>query len=385
MLELTGHIKGKSYNEDLVSADDLIDIFDITLPKKTDVIRYSLVKSSGTIRMNRADGKETYAGAHLLTTFINGFYNGESVQLRYYNSKIPQGVGNPVKYVPRKIEFTGKSQAFSLSRQKEQAVFTYMFKWCEQSPLREPHSEKVYTLRDLSKENAKNLIQQELLQEVRMAILAMSDETAIDIGRGFRTGNIYIEDAYLGDGASAKVALLEQADRFLPEVHAAIHSQKVMIRGGIETAIKNGTIIPKEGKSGASMWHYSSMFAGGEQICQVLPGHNPKETLATYMMQGDNWLKHQQKMASDDTFVASQKALENEVNLDSPASIVALALTKEVIALHPTNDKVYIVLESGHLEDKALLNIKNRDEWKDELATRATAPILGRIKKRLNL
>jgi len=386
MLEVTGILNGQSVKNKIISATELMEALKVRLPANQDIIRFNLnTKSNTVITLNKADGKERYANSFLLTTYINGFYEGQNIQIRYYTSKIDRGGDRPPRYTPEKLTFQGKSQSLSVQTDLEKIVFMYLFPLCSDSPIRDPkYHEVVYSLYDVAKHTDEKWQREELFQEVRSLILNLPDVSAVNIARGIKIGKKKIPVDMQAGARSAKIAMLEMAKDHPGEMHRALTSMDVQVIGAVTEAIEKG-FVKQDRKGNVLNWHYGDLL-GGEKITSLKVGENPKQALIDHLMNREAWINFQQVIHSAvGVDSSSQKEEVTEVKaVDPDLADILQAIEERMVTIHPSEDKIYIMEASGHLQDRALLAVDNRETWKEELIDRSNKIILGRIRKRLN-
>lgn len=386
MLEVTGTLNGRVLEEAIISADELIEAFNLDFPYDSPAVTFKINKDNhNVVTTNRADNRPRSANKWNLTPFISGFYNGANVQIRYYQSKIPQGLGKKARYTPNRVEFAGKSRSVNLATKKEEAVFMMLFPLCGQSPLRDPRRHGiVYNVADPGKAAQVEFSKESANYELQGKIFALTDEMASMIALGYKAGGRSIPQDTAINPVSARVALLNLAKADPKSVYEALASQPTLIAGTVVHAAANHLIELKNTHTGKRAWHYSTAL-GGDMITEVPAKGNPKDHLAKYLLNRQAWINFQQVTA-----IAKPGSLETQIeeqrkSSDSEEETLAReAIESRIVALHPTEDKIYILEPGGHFQDRALLVIKgSRDNWREELISRTNKIITGRLKARM--
>ncbi len=397
MLEVTGTLKGKVYKEDILTADQLAeafgvaDIFEERAPTtglfETRTLTFKLnTENPNVVKRNRADGKLRYPTAYQLTTFINGFFEGANLQIRYYRSKVNGGPNLRPRYSPARLRMNGKAKPINLARDKEEALFWLLFPHCKDSPLHDPKRHiAAYVLEDKEKMAQAKFQRESLELQLRSSIMQLPDDLAIQIALGIQVGRRTIPQDEAQSAVSAKVALIELAKMNPQAVRDAMSSKGTMIDGAIVLAKRRGLIHIAPGDNQKNAWYYSDSL-GGERIIGLPAKGNPNKELAKYLSSREAWINFQEITGITETEAKISEAPpveEAAEEVSEEAAIIQEGLANRCIVLHPTEDKIYIMEPSGHFQDRALLVVKDRKTWKEELLNRANRAIAGRVKKRL--
>ena len=156
-----------------------------------------------------------------------------------------------------------------------------------------------------------------------------------------------------------------------------------MVDGAIVLAKKRGLIRVAPGENQKNAWYYADSL-GGERIIGLPAKGNANKELAKYLSSREAWMNFQEMTGLSVNESGDEIAqVDNVPELNEDAQVIQEGIEGRCVVLHPTEDKVYIMETTGHLQDRALLVIKDRKTWKEELLTRANKMIAGRVKKRL--
>ena len=384
MLEVTGTLKGKVYKEEILTADQLAEAFNLNFFEKDKATFKLNTENTNIVKRNRADGKLRYPNSYQLTTFINGFFEGANLQIRYYRSKVNNGPNLAPRYTPTRLRMNGKAKPLNFSKDKEEALFWLLFPHCKDSPLHDPRRHiAAYVVEDLEK-TAQVKFQKETLDlQLRSSIMRLSDDLAVQIALGIKVGRRSIPAEEAGHPVSAKVALIELAKIDPSAVQAAMSSKSTMVDGAIVLAKKRGLIRVAPGENQKNAWYYADSL-GGERIIGLPAKGNANKELANYLSSREAWMNFQEMTGLSVNESGDEVAqVDNVPELNEDAQVIQEGIEGRCVVLHPTEDKVYIMETTGHLQDRALLVIKDRKTWKEELLTRANKMIAGRVKKRL--
>lgn len=387
MLEVTGTLKGKVYHEEILTADQLAELFGLTetLQRREGITFKLNVDNPNVVKRNRADGKMRFPNSYQLTTFINGFFEGANLQIRYYRSKVNNGPNLRPRYSPTRLRMNGKAKAINFRRDKEEALFWLLFPHCKDSPLHDPKRHlAAYVMEDIEKTAALRLNRESLDLKLRTAIMELEDDMAVQIALGIKVGRRSIPPQEAEHPVSAKVALIELSKLDPNAMRDALASKSTMIDGAVVLAKKRGLILIAPGDNQKNAWYYADSL-GGERIIGLPANGNPNKELAKYLSTREAWINFQEITGLKEGVKETEAqviATEN-VPVDEDAAVIQQGLDERCVVLHPTEDKVYIMEPTGHLQDRALLVIKDRKTWKEELLSRANKMIAGRVKKRL--
>lgn len=388
MLEVTGTLNGKVYKEEILTADQLAKEFGLDFFNDKERITFKLNEDNpNVVKKNRADGKMRYPNSYQLTTFINGYFNGANLQIRYYRSKVNRGPNLMPRYSPTRLRMNGKAKPLNLKKDKEEALFWLLFPTCKNSPLHDPRSHTAaYVMQDIAASAQAKFHRESLELKLRTSIMKLPDDLAVQIALGIKIGRLSIPMEEAENPISAKVALIEMSKKNPEGVRDAMASKSTMVDGAIIIAKRKGLIKIAPGANSKNAWYYADSL-GGEEILRLPAKGNPNKELGKYLANREAWINFQEITGiKPDSGVMSETPSESaEVTeeMDEDAQVIQEGILNRCIVLHPTEDKVYIMEPSGHLQDRALLVIKDRKTWKEELLSRANKMIAGRVRKRL--
>ena len=183
MLAITGNLNGKPVEDQIISASDVIKLFNLPISKDAEKIVFELdKKSKGVIAINPVDGSERFAYRSMLKPIATGTYKNESYTVQYYNTRRQNNKGG-YTYSPNRVDFMGKRHSINTDQDLEKAVFFLLHPWCKDSPLRNRNSISRYKLFSAEKESMLKIQEEERHAKLRDMVLQMDDARGIRIAK----------------------------------------------------------------------------------------------------------------------------------------------------------------------------------------------------------
>ena len=288
-LILNGIVGGNKYEDELVSADKLIDLFKLKdkFTKSKSVIRFDLHQNMTV----KKDGEVFHPQQISILCLTNGTYEGDQFELQYYKTRTRKDMGTKGKadymYAPRKIQFQGNTLAVNTENDKEMAVFLMLHTQCETSPVRKRGSRMVFTLHD---PHAKALEQQKSM----MAALNIYNSIANDnieslrlIAQGMRLGNFTDKSASIVRAALFQKFEEMKAAGKMDEFIEKYESKVSTFQGIVLDAVHRGILmqVPEKGFF-VYKWGVNTNKAG--QLLYTVPkNQTPIESLIEFSI--DNY------------------------------------------------------------------------------------------------
>ena len=139
MLRLDGVIRGKKYEDQLVSGKELVEIFDVKLPNKEHI----------ELRIHPArDIKDRFGQKRMFSSFMieDNFsrrYNGSSVRITMYDRNTGS-LKEPNYIMDNRLFYTPPVVTLHREDDLELLVYLYLHPACEDSPLRTPNESKAW-------------------------------------------------------------------------------------------------------------------------------------------------------------------------------------------------------------------------------------------------
>jgi len=372
MLSVTGTYKGEPVEDKIVPAKELIEYFKLPVdPKKQARVQFELdKKSKGVIAKNLADGKERYSPRGMMKPLINGSYEGDSIEIRYYERKSQRGK-NTV-YSPNRVHFSGKRMGIDTNQNLEQAVFFMLHPWCVDSPVRRRNAIGRYRLYSAEAAGHAKIKEVEKFSRVREMILKATDAQALRVAKALSHKSRLIAKDETNYPSTAKAALLMLAQRKPDAVQGAFGSPEMEVIGTAMQAQDDGLIEMSPNRMGRNAWFYKD---GGE-IVSVPKGKPVFNELVKHLQDPGEFERFVSQVYPGE--VAKQEA--PKVDYDDYAAVLEAGVDEGFVMIHPSEDKVYIMVDN-QFQDRALKVIDDRDNWKQELLENATKAQANRVRK----
>lgn len=288
-LIINGIVGGNKYEDELISADELIDLFKVRdkFKKSNTVMRFDLHKNM-TVKKN---GEVFHPQQIAILCLTSGSFEGNQFELQYYKTRTRKDMGSKGKaeymFSPRKIHFQGNTLAVNQENDKELAVFLLLHNQCETSPIRKKGSRVVFLLHD---PHAKASEQQKKM----MAALNVYNSIANDnieslrlIAQGMRLGNFTDKSA-----AIVRAALFQRFEEMkasgkMEQFIEKYESKVSTFQGIILDAVHRG-ILTQNPEKGFFVYKWGVNTAKAGQVLYTVPkGQTPIEALITFAV--DNY------------------------------------------------------------------------------------------------
>lgn len=304
MFELTGTVKGTTYNQEPMSADQLIDLFDLEIDwnGKKKLMQFELHSSQK--KYDRWNKLVAFQHAKMLRSLITGVHHGNSVNIQYYRRKTVKrenGVNVP-SYTPHHLEYAGNDLAFVLDQaestaDKELMVFFMLSTKCADSPIQGQYPEKYFQINDTVAKAEKEVAEYTRMYEVQSVI--MNPEADIHLLRTKAAG-MGISESTMED-VEVRAALMNRARADIESFWKQYDSVKTSFRGMLTRAIDMGIIIEKSKGAGVFAYGFNA------DISQRDHGNQFQE-LATFVV-GQNGRSELERA------VSANAGLVDEINM----------------------------------------------------------------------
>jgi len=373
MLELNGVFQGEVVENKTVTPDELLKALGIELPEG-EFLEFRIHKSM--TGRNKADGIATRPKSINLNPLMHLDDNkGNSFQLRYYTRRVPDPNNMGMyKYTPTRVGFLkGKSKAINTVTDRDLAVFSYLYKTCDESPFRDPRSHMEYTVHIPGQVAEKDLDGQYAVNAIRNELMSMTDDTKIMvISRGLRMKSVIISVQESSNPSTAKLALLRALNANPVEFIQSWQSDNVLIRGMVDIAIEKGRVVFQRMGSGSA---YAYKWSDGKTIMDIDIKKDPAPLKVFLAEVSKNKALRDSIYAKISSEAVPVKA---GPDLSDPLEVVNIAEEKGLLEIE--DFKVYL-LKDGKLPDKALKTVVDQEDWKREVA--ANSNMVAKIRKLL--
>lgn len=380
MFIVTGTFDGKMYDEDLMTAEDIVKFF--SLPVKINAINHFKVHPDATT-IDRASQKPRAQLTWTVPCLVQGMFNNTSYIIRYYNTRTFNESLKAFRYAPRKIQMKSFTTIYG-PEHFELAVLACLSPLCQNSPFAGRRLQYYWT--DPEVEHAKRVNEERIKIDLRAKILNDPAGLVFQVAKGYshRTANGIrtIPRTELTSENAARVALIRELDLYPLAVAAAYESSDVKLIGAIFHAIDKGQIYSTSKSGNTKSWKWSDDMGGG--LIAETNGESAIHELAEIINSTGNRYGFFDKIhtAQGNKIKETKTSIETQEVMQDPLELVTEAALSGIIAYFPDVSKVFILDEKGRQKGNALRVIKERDNWKREVVE-AGAVALRRIKKEM--
>lgn len=266
MFQLTGTVGGKTYEENDISAKELLGIFSIDENIFSGRVNFKLHKSM--VKKDRLTGAEKFNRKRSYKTTIEGTHKGHSIFVRYYSQKVRKSK-DEISYKPERLYCKGKKFSKDSSRQFEEAVFFYIHPSNAKSPLRRDRQRISYIHFDPKLDAVATLALMATEDEIKREILAMDDYSALRVAKGITVKSQSIQISAYTSAEEAKLSLVKLLQKNPSEFEKSYRSIRTIVVGMVKDAIDRGFVYNKINTQGMHVWYWSGTE---DAICTVQRG-----------------------------------------------------------------------------------------------------------------
>lgn len=395
MIAITGFINNVIEEDKLVSAQDVVKMFDLPF-QIGDKVRFRVLPKH--IKKDRR-GQKRLATRRLLPTLIEGVYKNNQYSIRYYATKVnrpaTQHTGAFTTYLPRNIELSGEVTDFDTVVDSEIAVMLMLHYKCKNGPFFNNQVDAEYEYVDTEAE-AKKALEKELYTQEALDFFKKSKDTEkiMRVAKGFivpGTG-AGVNRSLLDSDVETRMAMIDMAKKFPNQVAAALVDPVVLTRGAIHVAIDDGLIklVHQAGGTGTYKW------SDGTEITKVKSISGALDSLLKYVLSPDIhdvFFSHLNKngVISDIQELGEQlkdagkgEAAEVKVDLTNPVELLKGAIEFKHIILDTSDMKVRYLNDQGEIQKSFPLGLVSTvTDWEEELAEniKSNTQVMGRLRK----
>jgi hypothetical protein len=394
MLLLSGAVKDKMYDQTPVSATELIELFglDVDLEKRSGSVHFTLTDKY--VKPDRLNGGEKYPPGSFLRSLIQGTYEGNDVEIQYYNRKrIKREAGLSYEvFEPHQVRYLGKELLVPISGNKknlERLVFFMLHHKCADSPL-EGSRDKKYKVDDYAIKAKAMVDETELFVEVFGKISDPNvSMTMLRNKLAGMTGGLNVENM---EDVEVKGKLVELIRRdisgFMKKwADASITFEGVLIRAKLMDLIRE-----KPGSGGSVSWYYSPDVSakyfqtGTQHITNSVPGQASMQALKEWFLADTSRIQKLSQIIGD--YDQAVKASDNLTDaLFEPSTVtpgaqveekpfnpaeaevpelVAFGFEYEVLTTYKEADVTKVAFVKSGKPDKELLAVSSAKEYINE-------------------
>jgi hypothetical protein len=375
MLVISGTVKGNTYDEQVISAENLLKLFNIDLPaKRNGEVQFNTVKK----KFNSFIGKPEFSG----------IYEGKQIKVRYFESRI--GSKDNPKYLPTHLpEVAPPAFTLNMQRDSDFVAFMILTPHCEDSPIKNRVAVKRWRLHKPELEASKKVNYSE---KVRQAF-DLIDKTDENVLRRKAKG-MYGRADIIDMGIKEVKALFTDDIMASPESFLnKFLDEKTSITGIVHDAFEHGLFTHlTAGAAVVIKWGHN--IQGGVEIARIPKGTDVKEYMAEYVLKNTSIIHILQEWYNKSDLKKTIAAFDGDAKIQSlineewteetinglkDTQALELAITKEVIAFNYKEKAVnYIVDGSPESKD---YKIKDASNWKDEFLNEYIYPHPNAAKK----
>jgi len=413
-LIINGNINGKSYSDQMVSADEVLEIFKLKeeFARLGKVLRFDLDES----KLKKAGGEILHPQQEAIMCTTNGTINGDNFELIYFKTRTrisspSKGTGVEYNLNPRKILIVGMSHMVNLMDNKEMGVFMYLHQSCVESPVRHIGSRVIYTVHDSERKSKEAFKKNRLIMDVYEELMKGNIMDLRLKAQGLRLGNMTKkEDDIVRMELVAHFEKMKQQgkmNKFIEEFNAPYS----MFTGLVMEAINRAILQQKQGKGRFEYVWGPGTDMEGNVACVVPAGEQPVEALIKYahgnyeyfLSKIDGEIQKDKKREKLGSYLERIKNRMNEPNEITDEEIVEIealsayemgipelivsAVEHDCIEYNRKTKEVYLVAK-GELEEDACFIPKEGEDWKeaftDFLNDDKNSDLLKTIRQKLN-
>lgn len=296
-----------------------------------------------------------------MNTLILGQYNGMSVSLQYYSSKVPitdnrNNIGE--RYLPGAVPF--KEGRIFPTDEMDKLVFLLLHPWNEDSPINGNTREKYFRIRNRVKESQAKMGLYEKISSIRSEILEMSrNPSKMPLLRRKAKGilvkgqRIAIPD-YASD-AEVAVTLIEKLEEWKTDFIAAWTAPESDIRGMVQVAIDRGVInLNRVGDMTGAFWGSS-----GELLCRFGNASDALTAVCTHILNNYDSVMPTLKSALDgQTLAEKARSMAGRISedveipggLENLDNLIDRAIGQNIVFFNPNKGTVEWSDQAGKKE-----------------------------------
>lgn len=360
MLAVTGTIKEKTYDEEIISAENLLKLFNFNVPTKKDgQVQFNTIKK----KFNSFTGKPEFTG----------MYEGKQVRIRYFESKI--GTRDNPKFLPTHLpDVVPPSFLLNFMQDADFVAFMALTPHCEDSPIKNRVTVKRWRLYRPEVDAKKKV---DYSDKIRKAfdLIDKSDEMVLRRKAKGMYGRTDIKDMSIEEvKALFTDDVMTAPQTFLNK----FNDEKTSITGIVHDAFEHGLFsFVIAGAAVVIKWGHS--IQGGVEIARVAKGTDVKDFMAEYVLKNTSiihilqqWYEKSDLKTTIARFDGDSKiqSLINEefteeiINGLKETQALELAIAKQVIAFN-YKDSVVNYITDGSIEPKDY-KIKDSSRWQEE-------------------
>lgn len=286
-----------------------------------------------------------------MNTLILGQYNGMSVSLQYYSSKVPitdnrNNIGD--RYLPGSVPFR-EGRLFP-EDETDKLVFYLLHPWNENSPIAGNTREKYFRIRNRVQESQAKMGLYEKISSIRSEILDMSrSPSKMPIlrrkAKGILVKGQRIPIADYASDAEVAVTLIEKLEEWKTDFITAWTAPESDIRGMVQVAIDRGVLnLNRVGDMTGAFWGSS-----GELLCRFGNASDALTAVCTHILNNYDSVMPTLKNALDGQTLAEKargmasritEDVDTSPDLSNLDNLIDRAIGQNVVFFNPSKGTV---------------------------------------------
>lgn len=394
MFIFTGSWKDKMVSEKLVSADQLIEFFELPIDKDKVMVHFELNMENISVASKDHLGKLKWSPQRNIPVRIQGIYKRSNVDIQYYRQKVSRETGKGYSYTPTREFWKGKNVDLVLEHNLELIVLFMINPMCSISPFL-GKKKAVYHLIDKEKRAITNLNKEKEIAALRDKILnGFNDAQVMAIAKGYRNRRNNRLDVFSHSTAvECRFLLSEELKADMDWLRKNISLPMTMLSGLVYDSVDKGYVRLSDIGGGRKKWSYMD----DTTICEVDAHLQGPGSLVDYLVDQRKADEFQTKISIFNKGESLNKNMEFSLEVDpsAPGPVVqddfTYALHNDLVTLDQNDMKLKSIPTSiGGVQICSTKTIRvipeGTESWRDFIINdkKATNAIADLVKKHKN-
>lgn len=397
MIQITGNFKGKSVREELVSPEELMSEYGITVSpgKSTEFAVDESQKSWDPInKIYKSPRRVQFS-----PTFTAVTPKGQ-ITMRYFENVAQRDTANgnqKTVYFPERLSMEGTNMLLSPQDALERIVFMALHPACASSPFHKKGAESKWLVIDREKASKDALVEELRLMKLQGKVMGATADViknkayAIKLSNGLG-GYEQVTNVNNSDTETLRLQLLRLLKKYPDQFAQQWDSFETDIYGIIQGAVDQGIIVQRQTPGGNITWAWRKGVNDGVDITTVSRTSDPMSALVSYAAGADfvEMAKVISSYKNPELAEKNEKAMMEYLAGKSPVDMTPEELITFAESRQGTGNAIYFDLAGSNLMlidsamspvDPKFLAIENKITWKTELVEKLNAD--AKLKKRL--
>ena len=281
-LILNGSVYGKSYSDQTVTAEELLEIFQLKdkFKRLGTVLRFDLDESM----MRKSGGEILHPQQVGLMCITSGSYEGDNFELIYFKTRVRKEAptGTYYDFKPRKVYISGVSHAVNVKENKELAVYMFLHQNCMNSPTRKPGSRVIYKVHDAEEKSKEAYKKNKTIMGIYEELMTDDVDVLRLKAQGLKLGNM----SHRTD-EEVRMVIVEHFEKMrsqgkMNKFVEQFNSPYSMFTGLIMEAIQRNILVQTPNRGFFDYKWGPGTDLEGRVACTVPKGETPIEALIQY-------------------------------------------------------------------------------------------------------